>query len=163
MLSGCFVHFSQNIPGQMASSIPMPNAPLTMSLPATPPPTAAPIKRTLRILYAEDVLQLRELMQIVLTKEGHTVECAADGLLALEKVTAAPAAYDLVITDHHMPNMNGIDLVTQLRALPFAGKIIVFSSELSNYVGAAYRHLHVDYVLPKPIFPATLRALLTTL
>ena len=102
-------------------------------------------------------------MQIVLIKEGHMVECAADGDLALQKVTADPAAYDLVITDHHMPNLTGLELVTQLRALNFCGKIIVFSSELSQNVGAAYRRLNVDYVLPKPIFPATLRALLTTL
>lgn len=126
-------------------------------------PATVPTKRTLRILYAEDVLQLRELMQIVLTKEGHTVECVADGDLALQKVTADPAAHDLVITDHHMPNLTGLELVTHLRALNFPGKIIVFSSELSQHVGAAYRRLNVDYFLPKPIFPATLRALLTTL
>lgn len=134
-----------------------------MNNPATTSPTAVPTKRALRVLYAEDVRQLRELLQIVLTKEGHTVECVADGLLALEKVTANPGAYDLVITDHHMPNMNGLDLVTHLRALPFPGKIIVFSSELSSTVSAAYRNLNVDYVLPKPIFPVTLRAVLATL
>jgi CheY-like chemotaxis protein len=135
-----------------------------MTNPATTPSvTDVPAKRVLRILYAEDVRQLRELLQIVLSKEGHTVECVADGLQALEKVTATPSAYDLVITDHHMPNMNGLDLVTHLRALPYKGKIIVFSSELSSTVSVAYRHLNVDYVLPKPIFPVTLRAVLSTL
>ncbi len=124
---------------------------------------SAPAKRALRILYAEDVRQLRDLLQIVLAKEGHTVECVSDGSQALEKVTANPAAYDLVITDHHMPIMNGLDLVTRLRVLPFPGKIIVFSSELSSAVSLAYRDLKVDYVLPKPIFPVTLRAVLATL
>jgi two-component system chemotaxis response regulator CheY len=126
-------------------------------------PAAAPNKRTMRVLYADDVRQLRDLLTIVLSKEGHTVECVADGLQALEKVTATPDAYDLVITDHHMPNMNGLDLVTHLRAMSFPGKIIVFSSELSQSVNVAYQQLKVDYVLPKPIFPATLRALLATL
>lgn len=134
-----------------------------MTTPAATTHSPALNKRTLRILYAEDVRQLRDLLQISLTDEGHTVECAADGLLALEKVTAAPTAYDLVITDHHMPNMNGLDLVTHLRALPFPGKIVVFSSELSSTVSAAYHRLNVDYVLPKPIFPVTLRAVLATL
>jgi CheY-like chemotaxis protein len=127
------------------------------------PPAAAPTKRTMRVLYADDVRQLRDLLNIVLSKEGHTVECVADGLQALEKVTATPGAYDLVITDHHMPNMNGLDLVTHLRAMSFPGKIIVFSSELSQSVNVAYQQLKVDYVLPKPVFPATLRALLATL
>ncbi len=140
----------------------MANAILTSGADTTAPATTVP-KRVLRILYAEDVLQLRELMQLVLAKEGHTVECVADGLAAYQKVIANPSAYDLLITDHHMPNMNGLELVTQLRSLPFPGKIIVFSSELSSYVSSAYRHLNVDYVLPKPIFPATLRALLATL
>ena len=131
--------------------------------PATPPLSAIPTKRLLRVLYAEDVRQLRDLLQIVLSKEGHTVECVDDGMIALQKVAAAPAAYDLVITDHHMPNMNGLDLVLQLRALSYPGKIIVFSSELSGAVSAAYRDLKVDYVLPKPVFPVTLRAVLATL
>lgn len=117
----------------------------------------------MRVLYADDVRQLRDLLQIVLSKEGHTIECVADGLLALEKVTAAPDGYDLVITDHHMPNMNGLDLVTHLRAMAFPGKIIVFSSELSPAVTFAYKQLKVDYVLPKPIFPVTLRAVMATL
>ena len=136
----------------------------TMPTPAsTTSSSTAPAKRLLRILYAEDVRQLRELMTIMLTKEGHTVECEVDGLMALEKIKAAPANYDLLITDHHMPNMNGLDLVTHLRALSFPGKIIVFSSELSAEVSAAYRLLKVDCLLPKPIFPVTLRAVLATL
>lgn len=122
-----------------------------------------PAKRTLRILYAEDVRQLRELMTLVLTKEGHTLECEVDGLKALEKIKAGPANYDLLITDHHMPNMNGLELVTQVRALSFPGKIIIFSSELSSAVSQAYRQLKVDCLLPKPIFPDTLRAVLATL
>ena len=134
-----------------------------MSPPDTTTSTPNPVKRTLRILYAEDVRQLRELLTVVLTKEGHTVECVPDGLEALEKITAGPTDYDLLITDHHMPNMTGLDLVTHLRALPFPGKIIVFSSELSPTVSFAYRQLKVEYLLPKPIFPVTLRAVLATI
>jgi len=135
-----------------------------MTTPATTTTSSSvPAKRTLRILYAEDVRQLRDLLTIVLTKEGHSVECVVDGLQALEKITAAPTNYDLLITDHHMPNMNGLDLVTHLRALSFPGKIVVFSSELSPAVSFAYRQMKVDYVLPKPIFPVTLRAVLATL
>ena len=135
-----------------------------MTTPATTTTSSSvPAKRTLRILYAEDVRQLRDLLTIVLTKEGHSVECVVDGLQALEKITAAPTNYDLLITDHHMPNMNGLDLVTHLRALSFPGKIVVFSSELSPAVSFAYRQMKVDYVLPKPIFPVPLRAVLATL
>lgn len=114
----------------------------------------------LRILYADDLRDLREVLRMALTREGHTIECVADGRLALERLTEDCDAFDLLITDHHMPVMNGLDLVTQVRTLPFHGKIIVFSSELSPAVGDAYRAQKVDLVLAKPIFPSVLRQVL---
>lgn len=62
-----------------------------------------------------------------------------------------------------MPHLAGLDLVTRLRAMDYAGKIIVFSSELSPAVTRAYQQLRIDVVLPKPIFSVTLRAVLATL
>ncbi len=131
-----------------------------------PPASASPFPsagRSLRILYAEDMRQLRELMSVVLTDEGHHIETVSDGAEALERLTKSPTAFDLLITDHHMPVMNGLELVRQLRLRPFPGKIIVFSSELSQAVHDKYRQLAVDLILPKPIFPLTLRRLLEQL
>ena len=119
-----------------------------------------PRGRSLRILYAEDLRDLREVARMALTRDGHTIECVADGSLALEKIKAAPDSLDLLITDHHMPKMNGLELVTALGGVPFTGKIIVFSSELSPAIGAAYLKLGVDRILPKPIFPSELRKVL---
>lgn len=116
-------------------------------------------RRFLRILYADDLRELREVARISLSREGHGIECVADGSLALARVIADPA-FDLVITDHHMPNMNGLELVTCLREQEFAGKIMVFSSELSSAVAAAYRRLEVDHILYKPVYPAVLRQVL---
>lgn len=119
---------------------------------ASPFPTTG---RSLRILYADDMRQLRELMSQVLEGEGHYIETVEDGAQAFERLTKPDAAFDLLITDHHMPVMNGLELVRQLRLRPFRGKIIVFSSELSDEVHDKYRQLAVDLVLPKPIFPLT--------
>ena len=127
---------------------------------------SVPKGRVLRILYAEDLRDLREVARIALTRDGHTIECVADGAIALETIKAAPHSIDLLITDHHMPNMNGLELVTALRALrtlPFSAKIIIFSSELSPDVSAAYRQLGVDRILSKPIFPSELRQVLAEL
>ena len=129
-------------------------------MPAPPPNEPARRGRVLRILYAEDLRDLREVARIALTRDGHSIECVADGVLALERIKAAPNSLDLLITDHHMPKMNGLELVTALGAEPFAGKIIVFSSELSPAIGAAYLQLGVDRILPKPIFPSELRQVL---
>ena len=125
--------------------------------------SVAPTRKNFRVLYADDMLQLRELIVIVLNRDGHSVDTAANGRQALEKITAAPDAYDVIITDHHMPAVTGLELVSAVRNLPYHGKIIVFSSELSEAVDAAYRRLKVDHILPKPIFPAQLRAVFATL
>ena len=134
-----------------------------MTTPITSPDAVAPIRQQLRVLYADDMLQLRELIVIVLGRDGHTVDTVPNGEQALEKIFADPSAYDLVITDHHMPGMNGLQLVSCLRTNPYKGKIIVFSSELSDAVDSAYRRLKVDHILPKPVFPSELRAVVATL
>jgi CheY-like chemotaxis protein len=135
-----------------------------MPNPAIPLPTLLPAaKRCWHILYAEDVRELREVARLALSLDGHSIECAFDGRLALERVKAAPAAFDLILTDHHMPNMNGLEFVQHLRAMGFPGKIVVFSSELKEQVRDAYLALRVDRVLPKPIFPSELRRVLAEL
>ena len=100
---------------------------------------------------------------MALSLDGHQIECALDGKLALDRVTADPAAFDLILTDHHMPNMNGLEFVGHLRAMKYPGKIVVFSSELRKEIEQAYLALGVDRVLPKPIFPSELRKVLAEL
>jgi len=134
-----------------------------MTSPETTPSPEAPARKPLRVLYADDMRQLRELIVIVLGRDGHVVETVPNGEEALEKIFASTVPYDVVITDHHMPGMNGLELVNQIRSRTFNGKIIVFSSELSQTVDEAYRRLKVDHILPKPIFPAQLRAVFSTL
>jgi CheY-like chemotaxis protein len=123
---------------------------------------SASARRSLRILYADDLQELRDVARISFGRDGHRVECLEDGALALARITI-DREFDLVITDHHMPNMNGLELVTRLRALKFPGKIMVFSSELSEAIARLYREQHVDRILYKPILPSALRAQLADL
>ena len=116
--------------------------------------------RPLRVLYADDVRELRELVRIVVAQEGHSIDCAADGVHALEMMAAEDYAYDLLITDHHMPRMNGRDLTMNIRRSPFRGKIMVFSSELDPAMSAEYQRLGVDRILFKPVYPSYLRQVL---
>ncbi len=121
-------------------------------------------QKPLRILYAEDMRELRQVAQMSLTRQGYLIDCCVDGAAALERLGAAPDAFDVLITDHHMPNMNGLELVRALRRThPFAGKIVVFCSELSPQVSAAYASLGVDAFLKKPVFPSALREVLARL
>ena len=134
-----------------------------MSTPVPSQATNPTTKKSLRVLYADDMRELRQLLKVVLERDGHKVESVADGNLALNLLQANPTAYDVVITDHHMPTVSGLELVARLRAMNYAGRIIVFSSELSEKVNLSYHEHNVDFILPKPVFPSDLRALFATL
>ncbi len=117
----------------------------------------------LRILYAEDLRELRELIRRVFGLLGHTVECFDNGQLAWNRVRGAVGDFDLIITDHHMPVMNGLEFVRLLRTTHFSGRILVFSSDLNPATAGLYRQLHVDRILNKPVPPHELRQVLSEL
>lgn len=72
------------------------------------------MKRT--IMTVDDSPSIRQLVGLTLLQEGHNVIEAEDGVKALSKLQATKA--DMVITDLNMPNMDGITLISRLRALP---------------------------------------------
>jgi CheY-like chemotaxis protein len=116
-------------------------------------------KKTKRVLYVDDMRELREVARLALSRSGHKVDCAPDGTDALELVRANPGAFDIVITDHHMAVMNGMELVMRLRDLNFPGKIAVVSSELNGEVETDYRRLGIEKILYKPVELSELRSL----
>lgn len=119
--------------------------------------------RIARILYSEDLRELREVMRVIVEAQGYQIETVSDGDEALQRLTDEPAGFDLLITDHHMPRMSGLELVHRLAHGEFKGKIMVFSSELDPNVHREYHQLGVPVILPKPIRPAILRKVLAEL
>jgi len=112
-----------------------------------------------RILYVDDMKELREVARLALSRVGHKVECVSDGALALDLIKANPGAYDVVITDHHMETMNGLELVMKLREIRYPGLIAVVSSELNDDVEHEYRNMGVEKILYKPVELSALRSL----
>jgi CheY-like chemotaxis protein len=127
------------------------------ALAPSPSSTVPSAGHPLRVLYADDMPELRDLLTVLIQREGHQVVTAVDGEAAWEICGADLTAFDLVITDHQMPRLNGLGFVEKLRAAGFGGKLMVFTSEPSEAVHAAYRRLGVDFILLKPIFPHMLR------
>lgn len=105
----------------------------------------------LKILCAEDEKNLALILKLWLEREGHFVECFEDGLAAWERVRDEPTFFDLLITDHNMPRMDGVRFVEAVRTLSFKGKIVVHSSHLPDPIAEQYQALKVDYVFRKPI------------
>ena len=81
------------------------------------------------ILAVDDAAIMRRMVSFTLGGAGHEVLEAPDGVMAMKVLKAR--AVDLIITDIHKPNMNGIELVRQLRALPNFRKtpIILLTTE----------------------------------
>ena len=82
-----------------------------MSEPATKSnPPMAP-KKALRILHVDDMRQLCDIVRQSLGRDGHNVESFSDGASALARIKEDPRGFDVFISDHHMPKMNGLEVV----------------------------------------------------
>jgi CheY-like chemotaxis protein len=106
-----------------------------------------------RILYVEDDDSLRFLGKRVL---GHyyTVDTARDGKEALGKLRCA--GYDLLVTDHNMPHLTGIELVAQARLAGLKMPILITSAFLdSSQIASGFRD-QITRILPKPFIAAEL-------
>ena len=68
------------------------------------------------ILAVDDSVTIRQMVVHTLKSKGHTVIEAVDGLDGLAKAKAS--AVNLILTDINMPNMDGIEMIKQVRALP---------------------------------------------
>ncbi len=67
-----------------------------------------------RILVVDDSLTVRELERKLLERSGYEVEVAVDGMDGWN--AARTGRYDLIVTDVDMPRLDGIELVTRLKA-----------------------------------------------
>jgi two-component system chemotaxis response regulator CheY len=83
------------------------------------------INRALTVLTVDDSRTMREMVSMTLRGAGFAVVQAEDGVDALKVLRENEV--DVIITDLNMPNMDGLQLVKELRAKPeFKGKPILF-------------------------------------
>lgn len=114
--------------------------------------------RSLHILLADDQPSISTSLSFVLRHAGHSVESVLNGAVALEKLRTEGENYDLLITDHSMPVMTGLELVGKLRDESFSREIIVVSSSVEPTTKQAYRDLGVAEFIAKPFDVVELRA-----
>jgi len=79
-----------------------------------------------KILVVDDERSIRELLEIVLKKEGFDVTVAQNASEGLER--SKSAEFDLVVSDIKMPDKSGIDLLRDLRASNFNGGFILMTA-----------------------------------
>lgn len=104
---------------------------------AAPGKIAAANPTRLLVLLAEDSLATREVLRVLLEREGHEVRVAGDGMEAQERV--AERVPDVVVTDLNMPRCDGLSLTRALRSRPASAKvpIIILTSQDDEKARAA--------------------------
>ena len=70
-----------------------------------------------RILVVDDEVPILSMMQQRLRQMGYRVITRADSLEAMETLRAEPRKFDLVITDHTMPSLQGSELAEKIGEL----------------------------------------------
>jgi DNA-binding NtrC family response regulator len=98
-----------------------------------------------RILIVDDEEGMRRLLSRVLTREGYETSTVANGVEALRLV--ASERFDLVVTDIKMPEMDGLQLLQELKAFEPLLPIIVITAygTIENAV-QALRSGAYDYI-----------------
>jgi DNA-binding response OmpR family regulator len=108
------------------------------------------MKPDLRILTVEDETAVAQFIALILCGPSCKVSTAHDGRDALGKIEASSRPFDIIITDHRMPRLSGLELVRELRARNFEGKIAVLSAHLDEATVQGYEEQKVDVMISKP-------------
>jgi CheY-like chemotaxis protein/HPt (histidine-containing phosphotransfer) domain-containing protein len=115
----------------------------------------------LKILVVDDDELNRRMMKILLTREGHHVDLAANGMEALDAVKYQE--FDIVFMDLQMPTMDGVEASNRIRQwenggrhtfivaltasyLPEEGHVL-FSAGIDNYISKPFEVDHIQRML----------------
>jgi CheY-like chemotaxis protein len=118
-----------------------------------------------KILLAEDIDINREIFFALLDNTGLDIETAENGRIALEKFAADPHAYDMILMDVQMPEMDGHEASIAIRALdiPYAGEVPIIAMTANVFKEDIDRCLasgmvdHIGKPIEQTLLMATLR------
>jgi len=104
------------------------------------------------ILLVDNEPALVRLGKSILEKAGYSVRDTADPFEALRIFEAYPAGIDLIITDHVMPGLVGLELIKRAKAIhPGVGTIIVTANPFLDCLDEAEK-AGLAKVIGKPYF-----------
>ncbi|HEV8336425.1 MAG TPA: ATP-binding protein [Candidatus Polarisedimenticolia bacterium] len=125
--SGTIFHIVLPVQGDGA-----PIRPLEPSAPAPPGNAATSSGATARILVVDDEASIVDILYDVLRLDGHQIETALNGRLALRKLQQQP--FDVIISDLRMPGMSGQELFEQMKEMNSAllSRIIFTTGDVAS-------------------------------
>jgi two-component system response regulator PilR (NtrC family) len=102
-----------------------------------------------RVLVVEDEKSMRDLLSLMLRKEGYAVEVAQSGTQAASRIAKDPL-YDLVITDVSMPGMTGLELLRHVRKTSPESAVILMTAYGSKETAIEALNEGAAYYVEKP-------------
>ena len=95
-----------------------------------------------RVLVVDDEPSIRMIANLLLERAGYAVEEAGDAADALRRAEVADRPFAVVLLDVSLPDRNGVELISDLRALiPGAGLVLMSGraeDELPNHGADGY-------------------------
>jgi CheY-like chemotaxis protein len=104
-------------------------------------------------LLVEDETVVRNLVRLMLSREGYAVLTASDGLEALQVCERFGDPIHLLLADIQMPGLNGLELAEKVRKQRPETKILLMSGETTATI---LQKNAPDAFLRKPFVPPTL-------
>lgn len=115
-----------------------------------------------KVLVVDDEQSIVKLLEFNLNKEGFAVETAMDGVTAYEM--AKTGAYDMIILDLMLPEMDGMEVCRRLRMEPVETPILMLTAKDAEIEKILGLELGADDYMTKPFSPrevvARIRAIL---
>ena len=113
----------------------------------------------MRILIVEDSALIRRVTHLAFPSRTHELTEAENGLRALEVLARTEEAFDAILLDLRMPDMNGVQFLEVLRNDPRHGRtpiVVATSEEETSELLQAVRRLGVAAIVKKPWKPQEL-------
>ena len=120
-----------------------------------------PLPESGRVLCVDDCPTFRSYYAAALRRLNVMPDFASDAFEALNIIEKSPMPYSLVITDHAMPGMSGLQLATELRCRSFTGWICMSSSLTPQEIFREVTAIPLDVFFPKPMRVKDLKLVLT--
>jgi two-component system chemotaxis response regulator CheY len=106
----------------------------------------------MKVLLVDDSALARRSMRQILSGAGYDVVEAEDGMVALERYFIEKP--DIVLLDLVMRGMYGLDVLTKLRELDPAARVIVVSADIQQSSQQLVHDAGASGFLSKPVVPA---------
>jgi two-component system response regulator MprA len=101
-----------------------------------------------KFLLVDDDEDLLETLKEWFEMEGHDVETASTGQVALEKMKQGP--HDLIILDWQLPEMEGVEVCRAYRAAGGRDRVLMLTGKRDASSAAAGKDAGASDFLPKP-------------